>query len=564
MSPASAIAARPEKLSCALAPIWALWLALAPGICLAAQPASPAGIRVISGTVLGAKTGQPLAEADVELVNALDHHRLAGAQTDAEGRFQFTGLSDGRYDLRASRRGYITAAYQEHQEVSTAIVTGEGLDTTGIELTLEPQGVIFGVAEDSSGDPVPQARLTLYRQDRRSETQKMVRVMDATADAMGNYEFRRLAPASYYVCAAGMPWFATRRRDGRPPGTNRPRSPMDMAYPVTCYPGVTDANSAEPVSVAEGDRIPVNLSLAAVPSVQVSIELPPGDRSNGISIPQLRQEIFGDQEPAQSGGSWVSFQKENDPSGPASVVFSGLAPGQYEIELTSPGGGAMHFATLDATSDHASLDSTQAVAEAAISGKIEMDGGAALPSTLVLTLTPQQGGDGVNAPVDSSGSFSVQSLRPGVYETELVTGGLYALEITRLKAAGAGVTGHSLKIGSDPVTLAVSASEPRASVKGLVHVDGKPASGVFLVLVPADPAAGRDAWRQNQSDSDGTFIFPHVFPGSYTLVAIREGWTLDWARRGVIGRYLAKGVKVDVAAGAKAVELKEPLEAQPK
>jgi hypothetical protein len=93
---------------------------------------------------------------------------------------------------------------------------------------------------------------------------------------------------------------------------------------------------------------------------------------------------------------------------------------------------------------------------------------------------------------------------------------------------------------------------------------GKPASGVFVVLVPANPGAGRDAWRRNQSDSDGSFEFPHVAAGDYTLVAIEQGWTLEWARPEVMARYLPRGVRITAPADARRIDLKDPLEAQPK
>jgi len=48
------------------------------------------------------------------------------------------------------------------------------------------------------------------------------------------------------------------------------------------------------------------------------------------------------------------------------------------------------------------------------------------------------------------------------------------------------------------------------------------------------------------------------------VVAIQEGWTLDWARTEVISPYLAKGVKVHVSANAKEIDLSGPVEAQPK
>jgi hypothetical protein len=51
--------------------------------------------------------------------------------------------------------------------------------------------------------------------------------------------------------------------------------------------------------------------------------------------------------------------------------------------------------------------------------------------------------------------------------------------------------------------------------------------------------------------------------GRYTAVAIDEGWKLDWHRPEVITPYLAHGVALTVAPGARSAAIKSPLEAQP-
>jgi hypothetical protein len=54
-----------------------------------------------------------------------------------------------------------------------------------------------------------------------------------------------------------------------------------------------------------------------------------------------------------------------------------------------------------------------------------------------------------------------------------------------------------------------------------------------------------------------------VAPGEYTVAAIEQGWTLDWSRPEVIAPYLARGVKVTVASGARTMDLKDVVDALP-
>jgi hypothetical protein len=85
----------------------------------------------------------------------------------------------------------------------------------------------------------------------------------------------------------------------------------------------------------------------------------------------------------------------------------------------------------------------------------------------------------------------------------------------------------------------------------------------MVVLVPKNMAAWPALIRRDQSDSDGSFSLRDVIPGSYTVVAIEDGWNLDWARPEVIGRYLRSGIAVTVRDNSgKLVTLSEPVPVQ--
>ncbi|MGA8200206.1 MAG: hypothetical protein WB814_09095, partial [Candidatus Sulfotelmatobacter sp.] len=75
----------------------------------------------------------------------------------------------------------------------------------------------------------------------------------------------------------------------------------------------------------------------------------------------------------------------------------------------------------------------------------------------------------------------------------------------------------------------------------------------MVVLVPKNPEADRELFRRDQRDLDGTFLLRNVIPGSYTLLAIENGWELDWSQPGVIASYLKRGRKVEIGnqAGAR-------------
>ena len=68
----------------------------------------------------------------------------------------------------------------------------------------------------------------------------------------------------------------------------------------------------------------------------------------------------------------------------------------------------------------------------------------------------------------------------------------------------------------------------------------------MIVLVPKDPEANHDRFRRDQSDLDGSFSLANVIPGSYTIVAIENGWDLDWSEPAVLAHYLVHGQTLEV------------------
>jgi 5-hydroxyisourate hydrolase-like protein (transthyretin family) len=517
--------------------------------------------------LLNAKTGQPIEEATVTLAETHDRKTLDAVETDAEGRFSFSNLPDGRYALRASHRGYIAGAYQQHETGSfTAIVTGDGLDTTDLKFMLAPQCALYGTISDDFGDPVSTARISLYRVDPVSDTGRMMRVNSASTDGTGFYEVSRLAPGSYYLAVTGTPWYATRRqiRDARGNlADNIPRSPLDVAYPVTYYPDVTDAGAASPISVSAGDRVQVNLTLHPVPAVHIVVQVPNPGANQGFSVPQLRQDIFGTFDSVPMARTTMSPRDFRNPNSEMTVEMNGVPPGQYDVVFNAVNGQPARSMSLDASGDRLKLDPSSAVALADLSGKAAMAGGDALPAGLTLYFTSQQTGERLTTRLAPDGSFHMQSVHPGAYEVSASAAG-FSMAVTHLTATGATVDRRLLKVGSEPVTVTAQLAESIATVSGFAKLDGRPVAGVMLVLAPANPKPGAEDSRINQSDSVGSFEFQHVIAGTYMVVAIQDGWSLDWGRRETMARYLAKGQSVIVPPHTKEINLKEPVEVQPK
>jgi hypothetical protein len=159
------------------------------------------------------------------------------------------------------------------------------------------------------------------------------------------------------------------------------------------------------------------------------------------------------------------------------------------------------------------------------------------------------------------GSFSFENIAAGTYEVYL-TGSSNTLVVVQMAASGAEVHGNHITVGSDSVLLAATLASGSANVNGFAQRDGKGLGGLLILLVPVDPNASQDLVRIDQSDSDGSFTLQQVVPGSYTVIAIENGWGLEWSRADVIARYRAHGLKVQVSENQRTLDLPTPVVVQ--
>jgi hypothetical protein len=115
---------------------------------------------------------------------------------------------------------------------------------------------------------------------------------------------------------------------------------------------------------------------------------------------------------------------------------------------------------------------------------------------------------------------------------------------------GAKLKGQSVQIGASDVRLTVVVAKSSGRLEGIALKDGKPLAGAMVVLVPEDMERPL-LYRRDQSDSDGSFLMSAVTPGRYTLLAIENGWELEWSKPVVLKQYLGSGETVQVALDGK-------------
>lgn len=521
----------------------ACMLAMSAGV--AAQqgrtPSSPpASAWQISGTVISSADGQPLSRTQVALSSNRDPNLGQEALTGADGRFLFRGLAAGKYVLRAKHYGFVTQGYQQRGEFFTGIAVGPGLAPPSLLFRLQPEAVISGRIVDEAGDPVRDARVMLLHKSLQSG-EWATRVSNSTvSDDRGFYHFDQLLPGRYFVSVNTQPWY-TRLATGAS-AAGEANTALDVAYPITWYQDATDAGDATPLDLQAGEQATADVTLTAVPAQHIVVRMADDTAVTGFTA-MLSRHV------AEAGNFSVStfFHKV----APGVFQSSGVPPGSYEMELNfydpkSGRQGAVQRRTVEVDRD-AEVDLSAPSAAAPVSGTVSLIPALKPPPHLFLTLRNLQSQESHAAEISARRSFRfTQNIPPGRYEFgSSFAGGFY---VVSAQAAGATVEGRTLRItASEPVVLKVVMTQGVAQVTGTVVRDGKPVAGALVVLVPPDPANNSPLFRVDQSDSDGTFTLPSIVPGRYTVLAIENGWGLEWHNPAALKPYLPRGEALEIA-----------------
>jgi hypothetical protein len=529
----------------------------------AAQPPAPAQHGfLISGLAVNSLTGQPIAGASVaiaRLAQGTERDVSNSVITAADGRFSFSSLSQGKYSLMATARGYSLQYFDRHDIYATAIAVGPGLDSEHLVFRLQPDASLEGVITDENNDPIQYAMVRLFQSTTEDGQQKTRPVNQAQTDDQGHYHVGHLAPGAYFLAASARPWYAQNARPRRSPDGSTPYSQsaqedaaLDVTYPLTFYPDATDSANASPLQLAPGERQTANVVMRAVPSLHLRIHTAGSAQGAVIGrmiFPRVSQRLFDGYMDSvyNAPDSWVA---------PGVIEITGLAPGHYVVELppstgaNDKGNTKAWYREIDLTGD-ADINASEGSGFVTVNGTILFEN-SRVPKRAGIELLNPETGETFRSSINDTGEFDFNSddVRPGRYLILLGSGqGFY---LKKLVATGAKVAGRALEISAvGNVHLAAIASHGQAQVDGTAVREGEPFAGAMIVLVPQDPANNTPLFRRDQSDSDGTFTLSSVVPGQYTVIAIANGWDLEWGNPAVLQPYLKKGETVQVPAEGK-------------
>jgi hypothetical protein len=506
----------------------------------------------ISGTAVNAVNGAPLARAKVSVADTRARTRRIETITDEGGHFEFTGLAAGKYALQGTKSGYLVSAYQQHEQFSTAIVTGPEFDTEKLVLRLTPMAMIAGHVLDESGEPVRAAQLRLYMEDHSAGMRRVDGAGGATSDDRGYFDIGVLRPGTYFLSADAKPWYAV-----NPPAENSAQHvppALDVAYPTTFYGGATEAEGAAPIELPAGEQREIEIRLSPVPALRLIFRAP---EEGPFQIPVLQKRVFDARQSL--------LRPQMRPTGPGVFELVGVPAGRYDVRIGSrEPGGTQFVSEMNLTRDGQDLSEIKGETLGSLKVTVKTTDEEQLPEGYTVGLR-----DGRQRLVafqsgQASGEATFEGLKGGKYDiVVLAQGNRYAVrEITT--ASGQAIGHHEVDVSAG-ATLEVTAQLVKGQVRieGVAEKNGKPMAGVMVALVPTSPEVNVDLFRLDQSDFDGTFTLPGVVPGIYTIVAVEDAWGFEWMKAGVVAGYVQHGQHVTIGDKMKGtVRLPDGVEVQ--
>jgi uncharacterized protein (DUF2141 family) len=515
----------------------------------------------IAGTVVSSTTGAPLSQARISIAE-IRGRELTSMITSDDGHFEFSQLKAGKYSLQGAKHGFLSAAYDQHEQFSTAIVTGPELSTENLVLRLTPMALITGHVLDESGDPVRNAYLLLYFENHGAGMSRIIRFSSSFSDDRGFYDFSLLRPGKYYVSVTSKPWYAMHPPTAASAAANSaPHIPsaLDVAYPTTFYNGATESDRATPIEVKGGDRLQIEIHLNPVPALHLIFRVPQEgtDQQNNFTIPMLRKHVFDSVEFVQTEGA--------QQVAPGVYELIGLPPGRYTARMKNSNSGQLEQSTdLDLVHDGQELNASRGEPLGSLKLTVKMHGNEALPKQYGVALQDSRQRFAAFKQGDPSGQVFFEDLDPGRYAI-LIFSGPEPYSVVRTSSQAGSFPGHDVNV-TPGVALELTASLAAGvvSIEGTVQKKGKPVAGVMVALVPKDPEAHIELFRRDQSDFDGTFVLRGVIPGSYTIVAVEDAWGFEWQQPGVLARYVQHGQNLTIGERMQGtVHLPDPVEVQP-
>jgi len=506
-----------------------------------ANPQSPAPAEqkcTVSGIVLSAATGQPLRDASISLYRAGGRGAPISTVTGADGRFDIKNVDPARYQLNASKAGYVSMQYGQKapDEPGRMLALAPGQTVRDISFQLPRGAVITGFVYDEDGEPIERAEIRAERYRYTEGKRRLGTVGFGQTDDRGKYRIYDLAPGEYYISASG--------------GTVSYGD--SSSYEPTYYPGVTDPSQASPVTIQAGNEFPgVDLTLQQVGAYHLRGRLTGAAMESAFARATIYLETPTD--PMQDVSYWGDVK---DALGDFEI--SGVRPGTYNLIARLSYKGKEYQARQQVTITDSDVDGIRCALTpgAALTGVIQTEGRVDL-SKVRVDLRPPNGimfGSNGTAAIRPDGTLEFDSVPDGHYQVEVFELPQNAyVQSVMLGDEDVLDSGFDIANGQAPGTsLKIVVSANGGQIGGTVMLDGKPFNDALVTLLPADfSKLSDDLWfKTATTDQYGNYSLTGIRPGDYLLFAWEKIIHGEERDPDFISQFKDQGQEVHVGPGA--------------
>lgn len=280
------------------------------------------GTGVIRGKVTNTE-GRPLRRVQLRLSGeAIPEGRTAS--TNGLGKFEIRELPAGRFNLTASRAGYLPMAFGQTKigEPGRPIELGDKLTLENSDIVLPHTALISGHVLDEAGEPLAGATVLTMQMKYFNGRRRLLPVRGtAISDDTGQFRLSGLEPGEYYVQASSRETWET-----------DPPAVQTLGFVPTFYPSSPNQAEAQRVRVRAGQEVPtVDIALlpGKVGKISGTVFNSQGQPLAGESV-SLTFEIRG-----ESFSSFYSGQSSKvNPDG--TFNFRNIAPAEYHLNVRMP------------------------------------------------------------------------------------------------------------------------------------------------------------------------------------------------------------------------------------
>lgn len=505
----------------------------------------------IHGVVVDA-AGKPIARVWLAVLGP----DVPGAKTvvsDDQGRFAFSALPAGRFDLVASKTGYVNAAFGERHSggLGTAIRLAVGQQLNDLRVRLVRGATVSGTIVDEKGAPAQSNAGAWTRVFLDGSWAEWQIASGRQGETIGTYRIVGLAPGTYVIREYRSDGASVTLAEGEErTGVNLRLSPIS-AVSTSAISGTVRLENGRTMQGVSVEVNPPNLP--GIPYASLNLRMPRVDATGRFTVDQVpagEYVLIAHGADFNVGGpgaqrSFLAYWAE------APVTVDGHT--QTVVTMTLEPG-----VTVTGTLIWKGANPPDVVAS-----KIWVD---VIPAGPKWAVARRAGGNHTNQ-LGPDGRFIMTGVPWGLYSLHVV-GPINALDRWTLESATLGdrdVLDAPFEItrGQDVSGLVLTMTDRAAVLSGSVRDRaGRATADPTVIVFPADehlwPTASRRI-RGVRPDTSGEFVVADLPAGDYLVATVSDADINAWYDPKFLAPLAGRAMRVTLAMGeAKTVVLTSP------